>query len=394
MKKSSIIKLVIGSLLLIGGIGNFPTDIGPAIFGILVGGGLILSEIKPWKKHSNTEPHDPEYSPPAPTSLTGNLAGIDIRIDVADKSEKTIDTYKLSEKEILCAKSYYVVDVETTGLSRAQDRIIELAWLRVEDGSIVDRYSTLIDPECPISPSASAVNGIFDADVKGAPKYADIRQKVAEALIGSTVVGHNVTFDLGFLTQLIGATEGRILYIDTYHLSKRVFPFLSGYKLEQLCNTLHLESKSSHRAMDDVQATLELFNLCRAELRQKEEEAKLERKAQKEEQEAKRKELFGNSPLYNIAFAYTGVFVSQREEIEALAPSVGALIRTKISSKTDYLVAGDISTLPEWAYQRKMGKAKEIIANGGKIKIITEQEYLDLINNAKAVLIQSIEKTN
>lgn len=363
-------------------------NMGAAIFGIGVGGGLIFWALSALKQNKATEQSESKPLPTAPISPVLKTPEISIQIDtgVSDNPQKLIDIYKLSDREILRAESYYVVDIETTGLSRTQDRIIELAWLHVEGGTVVDRYSTLVDPERKISQAASAVNGIFDADVIGAPKYADIRKTVEDALVGATVVGHNVTFDLGFLAQLIGPVEGRILYIDTYRLSKQVFPGLPGYKLEQLCETLHLESHSSHRALDDVQATLALFDLCLAELRRRDEEAKAERKAKKAEDELRRKTLFERSPLYNVTFAYTGVFVSNREELEALAPSVGAIIRTKISSKTDYLVAGDISALPEWAYQRKMGKAEELIAAGGKIKIITEHEYMDMIENAKTTL--------
>lgn len=321
------------------------------------------------------------------------IPGVGLKIDIdigdAEKSCDLIDMYKLSDKEILRAKTYYVVDVETTGLNRVQDRIIELAWIYVENGSVMGTYSTLVDPERKISQTASAVNGIFDEDIKGAPKYSDIQGKVKSALVGATVIGHNVTFDLGFIARLIGKTDGRILYIDTYHLARRVFPDLPGYKLGQLCETLHLGSRSSHRALDDVQATLELFNLCQTELQKRDEEAKAERKAKKIEAELQRKALFDGSPLYNVSFAYTGIFASNREELEALAPSVGALIRTKISSRTDYLVAGDVSTLPEWAYQRKMGKAQELIAGGGKIKIITEDEYIEMIGSAKATLSEA-----
>ena len=323
----------------------------------------------------------------------------------------SIDTHKLSEDDILHLEEYYVIDVETTGLNKSADKIVELAWVKVERGEIVDTFSTMVNPERHISFSASAVNGIYDSDVIGAPKYADLREPISTALIGSTVVGHNVHFDLSFIKRLIGEAEGRILYADTLSLAHKAFPGLSGYKLSDLCDTLDLPH-STHRALDDVLATQKLFVLCQEKLRQhaetvlqeriekkpKEEtrlkelhqqtEATLrERREKREREKARLKELYGDSPLYNISFAYTGAFALSREEMEALALSVGAVTRTKVTSRTDYLVVGDVAELPEWAIARKIGRADELIASGGKVKKICEADYLKLIAGAKAVII-------
>lgn len=310
-----------------------------------------------------------------------------ISIDLPKTSEHSIDSYKLSEKEILNLENYYVVDVETTGLNQQTDKIVEIAWLKVEHGEIVDKFSSMVDPEHHISASASAVNGIYDSDVKGAPTYADIRECVSSALMGSTIVGHNVYFDLSFIKNLIGCMEGRILYADTLSMSRKAFPGLNGYKLENLCETFGLQMHSTHRALDDVLATKELFDLCQNKLRQKVEEDLQDRREKRVQEKARLKELYGNSPLYNISFAYTGAFSLSREEMEALALSVGAVTRTKVSSKTDYLVVGDVTELPEWAIARKIGRADELIASGGKVRKICEADYLKLIADAKSVII-------
>lgn len=284
------------------------------------------------------------------------------------EEENGVDLYKLSLNEILNIKEYYVLDLETTGLNKKSDRIVELAWLHILSGKVVEEYETLVNPEIPISSSASIVNGITDSNVKDSPTYSDIREKVISSLIGSIVVGHNITFDLSFIKTLIGNVEGRILYVDTLSLAKSAFPGLDRYRLDFLCEKLNLSVSSSHRALSDVAATEELFSVCRAELIRKKEEEKQKKKEEKERENQERLEKYGSSPLFNISFVFTGEFQRNRSELEDSLLPVGALLRKSVTSKTDYLVVGDYKNLPVWAYQRKIGKADELISNGINIK--------------------------
>ena len=307
---------------------------------------------------------------------------------MVDMPEPTagVDIYKLPKGSELKLKDYYVLDVETTGLDRRRDRIIEIAWLKVQNDIVVDHYVTLVNPERPISPSASCVNGICDCDVANAPKYEDIREKVKSELVGATVVGHNVTFDLDFVKYLLGDLEGRILYADTLTLAKRAFPGQASYKLENLCKSLYLSQQSSHRALQDVASTKELFDACILELRRKQAEEKAARKAEKEADQQDRQKRYGKSPLFDVSFVYTGVFGMDRAAMEELARSVGAVTRNAVTSKTDYLVVGKIANLPEWARERKLGKADELIAKGCKVKKISKAQYLDMIAEAERAM--------
>lgn len=307
---------------------------------------------------------------------------------MVDMPEPTagVDIYKLPKGSELKLKDYYVLDVETTGLDRRRDRIIEIAWLKVQNDIVVDHYVTLVNPERPISPSASCVNGICDCDVANAPKYEDIREKVKSELVGATVVGHNVTFDLDFVKYLLGDLEGRILYADTLTLAKRAFPGQASYKLENLCKSLYLSQQSSHRALQDVASTKELFDACILELRRKQAEEKAARKAEKEADQQDRQKRYGKSPLFDVSFVYTGEFGMDRAAMEELARSVGAVTRNAVTSKTDYLVVGKIANLPEWARERKLGKADELIAKGCKVKKISKAQYLDMIAEAERAM--------
>lgn len=101
---------------------------------------------------------------------------------------------------------------------------------------------------------------------------------------------------------------------------------------------------------------------------------------QKEQETLERRTKYANSPLLDCVFVFTGNFSMPRGEIEGTASTVGALVRTAVSGKTDYLVVGDTSDIPD---RRKLVKAEEIIKKGGKLQKITEAEYFAMIEKAR-----------
>lgn len=318
-------------------------------------------------------------------NVTASPIHFSIEIDLSEE-KSGIDIRPIPRREEMGLKDYYVLDVETTGLDRKRDRIVEIAWVKVEKGKIVDSYFTLVNPEIPISPAASALNGICNEDVANAPTYSEIRGTVRSALMGSTIVGHNVTFDLAFVRNLLGDMESQIMYADTMTIARHAFPGQNSYKLGELCKSLSLSQQSTHRALDDVLTTKELLDKCQDELKRKAEEEKVRKRQKKEQEHRERAEIYGKSPLFDISFVFTGAFTYPREEMMQLAVDAGAFARTSVTRNTDYLVVGYVDNLPDWAIERKIGKANEIISKGGKIKKISESEYIMLIENANRAL--------
>ena len=95
---------------------------------------------------------------------------------------------------------YVAADVETTGLSAADGhRVCEFALLRFLRGTVIDSFVSLVNPLRPIDPGASAVNGITDAMVAGAPTFADLLPRILDFLADDPLVFHNAPFDLSFL---------------------------------------------------------------------------------------------------------------------------------------------------------------------------------------------------
>ena len=148
------------------------------------------------------------------------------------------------------------VDIETTGVSYQRHRVIEVAVIRVENGAVIDSFSSLVDPESPLPPFITRLTGITEADLAGAPSFYDNAEELRVIMDGAVFVAHNVRFDYGFLKREF-VTAGRDFnpkLLCTVRLSRALYPAERGHKLQNLIDRCGLEVKSRHRAYDDAQA--------------------------------------------------------------------------------------------------------------------------------------------
>ena len=184
------------------------------------------------------------------------------RIEVPDNHLRPIN----SQEEILATETYAVLDVETTGLDPATDRIIEIAILKVEDGEPVAKYETLVDPGMAIPPKITKLTGITTDQVRSGKSYQAMCEEVSDFLGSNPIVAHNSVFDARFVSA--GLTffglDRVFRHIDTVSLAKKAFPDAPNYKLATLIPYLNLtDHEQTHRAMDDVTCTYRLFERCK-----------------------------------------------------------------------------------------------------------------------------------
>ncbi len=160
-------------------------------------------------------------------------------------------------------KKFSIIDIETTGGHRNGNKITEIAIINVDGKEIVDEFSTLIDPEIRIPYHITALTGITNEMVQGAPKFYEIAKKIVELTEGRIFVAHNVFFDFNFIKHEFSEL-GYIFSrpkLCTVQLSKKYLPGHNSYSLGKICEDLKIENKSRHRAMGDALATYELFKL-------------------------------------------------------------------------------------------------------------------------------------
>lgn len=165
------------------------------------------------------------------------------------------------------AARYAIVDVETTGFSPREDRVVEVACVVVDAGfREVASFSSLVDPGRPIPAHATAVHGIRDRDVAASPTLAALRPRLRALTAGAIVVAHNASFDRRFLPCL----EDRE-WLCTLHLARRAFPHAPAYKNQVLRAYLgiddpRLRGRAAHRAFADVIVTAGVLRACLTEL--------------------------------------------------------------------------------------------------------------------------------
>ena len=165
--------------------------------------------------------------------------------------------------------TFVTFDIETTGLSPVVDRIVEIGAVKFRNGTVLDTFQELIDPEMPISSGAMAVNGISDNMVAGKPTIGEVLPRFLSFLGEAVPVAHNAPFDVGFLSYDISrlnltATDKPVL--DTCAIPKRIFPSLYSYSLENLAGALDIRSKEFHRALADAKVCMMILIRCLAEI--------------------------------------------------------------------------------------------------------------------------------
>lgn len=150
---------------------------------------------------------------------------------------------------------FIAFDLETTGTLPGVDRIVEIGAVRFIGNEVDAVYSTLVDPLIPISPGASAVNGITDDMVQGKPKIEELLASFTEFCADDVLIAHNAAFDTQFLTADYKRFEIRTpsgVILDSYPMAKKVYPGLANYKLSTLVQHLQIDAAGFHRAEADA----------------------------------------------------------------------------------------------------------------------------------------------
>jgi len=154
-----------------------------------------------------------------------------------------------------------VFDIETTGFSPLKNRIIEIGAVRVEEGRIVDKFSSFVNPDVPIPFEIEKLTGINDNMVLDAPKIDRVLPDFLEFCRGAVMVAHNAGFDISFIKENARqqGLEFNPTVLDTVSLARVLLPNLNRFKLDTVAKELKINLANHHRAVDDAGATAEIF---------------------------------------------------------------------------------------------------------------------------------------
>ena len=158
-------------------------------------------------------------------------------------------------------KPFVVLDLETSGIDPKSADIIEVAMIRYENGKEVARYDDLIKVDYELPDIITVITGITDEDLEKDGRSADeVYKEINKVIKGAYMVGHNINFDYAFLKSA-GIDLDILGLIDTIPIAQTLYPNFVSYSLESLSDDLEIKHKNRHRAMGDVEATLELMKI-------------------------------------------------------------------------------------------------------------------------------------
>ncbi len=283
---------------------------------------------------------------------------------------------------------YVVIDLETTGLDPRLDSIIEIAAIRVVGGEIVSQYQTLINPGIEISNFIASLTGITSDMLSGAPAIADALPEFIDYVGQSTVIGHNVNFDINFIyDNCISILDVPFVnnYLDTMRLSRRLYVDCAHHRLCDLVERCRVDGDIDHRALSDAIKT----NACYTHMRDYARDNGIDLATicskrnylSAKDIRAATADTDPDNPVYNKYFVFTGKLDMPRRDAMQVVVDRGGFCSDAVNKATNYLVLGstDYCAALRGGKSAKHRRAEQLKLAGQDIEIITEDVFLDML---------------
>ena len=176
---------------------------------------------------------------------------------LVDDSNKIV--YDITDETV--DSPFVVFDIETTGLNKEKCKIIEIGAVKIQDGEIIDRWSTFVNPKTKIPSEITNLTSITDSMVRDASVFSEQIDDFLKFCEGCVMVAHNANFDMGFMKEEAKkcGRSFNLPYLDTLILARCMYKSLPNHKLDTLCRHLNVILAHHHRAVDDAEATAQAF---------------------------------------------------------------------------------------------------------------------------------------
>jgi DNA polymerase-3 subunit epsilon len=165
-------------------------------------------------------------------------------------------------------ETFTAFDIETTGLDKQRDGIVEIGAIKFNQQGEIERYSTLINPGMPMPAEAGRVNNISDEMLAGQPSIQETLPAFLHFISGSIILAHNAPFDCGFVNSNLSRLfdDGYVQFpvlpcriADTLPLARQLLPGMAHYNLQYIATSLNIKAEAAHRALDDARLCMEIF---------------------------------------------------------------------------------------------------------------------------------------
>lgn len=287
---------------------------------------------------------------------------------------------------------YIVIDIETTGLSPEYDSIIEICALKYSNKKLIDRFSSLVNPEYKICDFITELTGITNEMLSTAPRIQDIIVPFESFIHNNILVGHSVNFDINFIYDTFEKYLSKPLcndFIDTLRLARRMHKNHKHNRLIDLASRYHLSYIGAHRAEFDCLLTNDIFNIFRSEfieLYGNAENADIILRpfhTLKVSDITTDKTIFDEThPLYGKTVVFTGTLEKMTRKIAMqIVVDYGGINGNSVTKDTNYLVLGnnDYCKSLKGGKSSKQKKAEQNILSGQDLQIIPENVFYDMV---------------
>ena len=258
------------------------------------------------------------------------------------------------KNKIQYPKDYVVVDIETTGLRANHDAILEIGAVKVRNHEVVDTFSDLINPECLISPFITNLTGINNEMVRDCETIPFVLTRFLDFLQDDLIIGHNVSFDLGFLRnkcERFGLAELNNPKLDTLSIARKTLPHLPHHRLSDLVEYFKVDQSRAHRALDDCLATNAILEHMRLL--------------------STNEPLEPSHPLSHKRIVLSGVFtILDKKVVSKRIKDLKSILQVALTSKTDILVLANL---------KGINLNETLTLSNHPFQILSESDFYELL---------------
>ena len=283
---------------------------------------------------------------------------------------------------------YTVIDIETTDLSPIYGEIIEVGALKVRNNKIVSSYFSLIKIKNSIPKYITSITGITDKMLEDKKELIEIASEFNSFIEDDILLAHNANFDINFIYDSyskLGLDGISNDFVDTLRLSRLALKDVDNHKLDTICEYYKV-NRQGHRSLSDCLVThaiyLQLSNYLNNHMSPLQQKSSFSKKIDLSLITSTNIEVDYDNYFFNKCICFTGKmdYLSKYEAAQ-ITVNLGAICTNSISKKTDILVLGNLQHQKEVYGEKstKHKKAEELIELGSSIEILTETEFLELI---------------
>lgn len=282
--------------------------------------------------------------------------------------------------------NFVAIDVETANEGLAS--ICQIGLVRFKSGEIVDKYTSLINPEDDFSPLNIQIHGITEQHIIHAPTFLDIYEEIADFIQNDVLVCHThfdrTAWNKSVINYELPAKP--LVWLDSARVTRRTWKQYakSGYGLSNVCKDLGIIFKH-HDALEDAKAAgLVLIKACQETgLNIDDWLQRVEQPIDPYYQTSHKREGCPDGTLYGETVVFTGTLSVPRREAADLAAAAGCNVAEGVTKNTTLLIVGDQDIkklMPGHTKSSKHLKAEKLIKKGHDIRILQESDFLHIID--------------